>query len=255
MFEGISITDYFGAAGMDPTKQEILDDIAEVIQKKWGKQAIRRGSDIVAADAFPPLPTSVSRLDAALKGGIVRGQITELYGVRTAGVTTLALRTIASAQAQEELAVYTDPIHTFNPKYAAAFHVKLQDLLVVRPPDPVMGFEIAADLVNRYSAGLFIFGHTASVEDGGREALRRLINAVRRSSCAFVILNRARTPDASPFHPYAATLLQMRRVRWLDRWGAVGGYLVKVTVIKQNGRDCQQSVTLRFDLPDGKHTR
>ncbi len=37
MFEGISITDYFWAAGMDPAKQEILDNIAEVIQKKWGK--------------------------------------------------------------------------------------------------------------------------------------------------------------------------------------------------------------------------
>ena len=186
----------------------------------------------------------------------MRGQITEFYGVRTAGVTTLALKTIASAQAQEEWAVYADPVHTFNPKYAAAYRVNLRDLLVVRPPDPVMGFEIAADLVNRYSAGLFIFGHTAvAVEDGGQEALRRLINAVRRSSCAFVILNRARTPDASPFHAYAATRLQLKRVRWLDRWGTVGGYLVKVTVVKQNGRDCQQSVTLRFDLPEGKRAR
>lgn len=252
MFESISSIGCFGATRVIPTKQEILDELAEAIQKKWGKQAIRRGDAISTANAFPPLPTSISRLDAALGGGVLRGRITEFYGVRTSGVTTLALKIIAAAQAQEERAVYADPVHTFNPRYAAAYHINLHDLLVVRPPDPIMGFEIAADLVNRYSAGLFIFGHAGAVEDVGEEALRRVINAVRRSSCAFIFLNRARTPDVSPFHAYAATRLQMRRVRWLDRWGTVGGYLVKVTVVKQNGRDCQRTVTLRFDLPEGR---
>lgn len=255
MFESISSIVGFGALRVNPTKQEILEELASAIQKKWGKRAIRRGGEIATADAFPPLSTSISRLDTALGGGIVRGLITEFYGVRTAGVTTLALRTIASAQSLEEWAIYADPVHTFNPKYAEAYSVNLHDLLVVRPPDPIMGFEIAADLVSRYSAGLFIFGHVAVVDDGGQEALRRLINAVRRSSCAFVILNRSRTPDASPFHDYAATRLQLKRVRWLDRWGTVGGYLVKVTVVKQNGRDCQRTVTLRFDLPEGTRTR
>ncbi len=235
---------------MTPTKQEILEELAATIQKKWGTQAIRRGDEIVAADSSSPVPTSFSRLDNALGGGITRGQITEFYGVKTSGVATLALKTIASAQTLEERAIYADPSHAFNPHYAAAYGIRLRDLLIVRPPDWIMGLEIAADLVSRYSAGLFVFGHAAAaIDDEGREALRRLINVVRRSTCAFVILNRAKSPDVSPFHSYAATRLQMRRVRWLDRWGTVGGYLVRVTVIKKNGSDCNCSMTLRFDLP------
>ena len=106
--------------------------------------------------------------------------------------------------------------------------VTLADLLIIRPAAPIEGLEIAADLVRHYSAALLVFGSTtAHLDDAGKTALRRLVNAVRRSSCAVIVLNRAPSADASPFHAYAATRIELRRVRWLQRWGTVGGYLVR----------------------------
>ena len=227
-----------------------MAELATTIQKKWGAQAVRQGNEVATAASFSPLPTSFSRLDRLLEGGLLPGQISELQGIQTSGVATLALRSVASAQEQEERVIYLDPTSAFSPKYAAQCGVRLQDLVIVRPTKLTEGLEIASDLVNRYSAGLFVFGHTASeMDDEGRAALRRLVNSVRRSTCAFVVLNRAPTADASPFHPYTATRLQLRRVRWLERWGVIGGYLVKVTLLKKNGTECNRSLTLRFDLP------
>lgn len=235
---------------MNPTKQEILEEIAAEIQKKWGKQAVRRGDEIINAATFSPLSTSFPKLDTFLGGGILPGQVTEVCGVRTAGVTTLALKTIAATQALGEKAIYIDFAFAFHPKYAVNCKVDMQDLLIVRPATPLEGVEIATDLLQRYSAGLLVFGHVKHAYDGdSRAALRRLLNAVRRSSCAFVVLNRSGNPLTSPFHTIAATQIQLRLVRWMHQWGVIHGYLTRATITKLNGSDCNRFLTLRLDPP------
>ena len=176
------------------------------------------------------------------------GQITEFCGTRTAGVTTLALKTTATAQALGQKVIYID--FAFHPKYALGYKVSMQDLLIVRPLTSLEGMEIATDLLQRYSAGLLVFGFTKHENrQESRATLRRLLNAVRRSSCAFIVLNRSGNPLASPFHTSVSTRIQMRRVRWMHQWGIVHGYLTRTTVTRLNGSDCNQYVTLRFDPP------
>lgn len=242
---------------MTQTKQQIMAELASAQQKKWGAQAVRLGCEIASDASFSPLSTSLPRLDALLEGGILPGQVTELCGARTAGVTTLALKTIAATQALGEKVIYIDFPFTFHPKYAANCRVDMQDLLIVRPETPLEGMEMAADLLQRYSAALLVFGHAKhGNERGSRAALRRLLNAVRRSSCALVVLNRSGNPLASLFHASAATRIQLRQVRWMHQWGIVHGYLTRATVTKLNGSDCNRFVTLRFDPPKaGEHLR
>lgn len=235
---------------MTQTKQQIMAALTADAQKKWGAHAVRRGNEVAEAASFSPLSTSFSKLDMLLDGGILPGQITELCGTRTVGVTTLALKTIAATQALGEKVIYIDFPFTFHPKYAANCKVDMQDLLIVRPASPLEGMEIASDLLQRYSAGLMIFGHA---KHGNRQeehaALRRLLNAVRRSSCAFVVLNRSGNPLETPFHISAATRIQLHQVRWMHQWGVVHGYLTRATVTKLNGTDCNRFAMLRFDLP------
>jgi len=232
------------------TKQQIMVALAADIQQKWGPQAVRRGDEVAEAASFLPLSTSITKLDALLAGGVMPGQITELCGMKTAGITTLALKTIAATQALGQKVIYIDFAFAFHPKYALSNKVNMQDLLIVRPSTPLEGIEIAADLLQRYSAGLIVFGHTQYADRAdSRAALRRLLNAVRRSSCAFIVLNRSGNPLASPFHASASTQIQMRRVRWMHQWGIVHGYLTRTTVTRLNGSDCNQYVTLRFDPP------
>ncbi len=230
------------------TKQQIMAELAATIQKKWGKQAVRRGSEVLNAASFAPISTSFSKLDALLLGGILPGQITELCGVRTSGVTTLALKMIANSQALGEKVIYVDFALTFHPKYATACKVQVDDLLIVRPASSLEGIEIATDLLLRYSATLLVFGHAKHGNEAeSRAALRRLVNAVRRSSCAFVVLNRASNTLFSPFHGSAATRIQMQQVRWMHQWGIVHGYLSRARITKLNGSDCEHSVILRFN--------
>jgi RecA/RadA recombinase len=170
--------------------------------------------------------------------------------MKTSGVTTLALKTIAATQARGEKVIYVDFAFTFNPKYASDCKVNIPDLLMVRPSNPLEGMEISTDLLQRYSAGLLVFGHAKHANgEERRAALRRLLNAVRRSSCAFVVLNRSSNLLVSPFHASTATRIQLRQIRWMHRWGIVHGYLSRATVTKLNGSDCDRFVTLRFDPP------
>ncbi len=233
---------------MTQTKQQIMAALAVDIQKKWGTHAVRQGNEVAEAASFSPLSTSITKLDDLLSGGILPGQITEFCGMRTAGVTTLALKTMAATQASGEKVIYIDFAFAFHPKYAANCKVDMQDLLIVRPSTPLEGLEIATDLLQRYSAGLIVFGHTQHGNQAdSRAALRRLLNAVRRSSSAFIVLNRSGSPMASPFHTSASTRIQMRQVRWMHRWGIVHGYLTRITVTRLNDSDCDRFVTLRFD--------
>ncbi len=78
------------------------------------------------------VPTGVVGLDAALGGGVPRGQISELHGAASSGRTSLAQSLLASATAQGELAVVIDVLDRFDPAAAASRGVILEYLLWVR---------------------------------------------------------------------------------------------------------------------------
>lgn len=235
---------------MVSNKQQIMADLTATIQKKWGARIIKLGNEVGSATSLRPMPTSFRKLDMLLNGGILRGEITELHGIETSGTATLALKIIAQAQLLEERAIYIDPTNAFSPKYASDLGVNLEDLLIIRPATTSEGIEIAADIISRYSTGLVVFGHSVTEKGiGTQNAMRRLVSGVRRSSTAFVVLNRSTLPTTSPFHLHAGTRLELQRVRWINRWSVVGGYLVRVTLVKQAGRDSNRGVTVRFDLP------
>ena len=233
---------------MNSTQQEIMAQLAAEIQTKWGRDAFRRGDELVSSISLSPLPIGIAKLDLLLEGGILPGQITEFSGVKTSGVASLAFQAIVASQANGEKVIYVDPSNTFNPKNAAACGADLANLLIVRPETGIEGIEIATDLINRYAAGLLVFGYAADLRNEKSEgAIRRLVSAIRRSSCAFLFLNRAPDPKTMPLHSQATTQIHLKLRKWRKHWGVTSGYVVKITVVKHAGRDCNRSVTLRFD--------
>ena len=76
-----------------------------------------RQLDRTLTTALPPLertdpaallPTEVAALDACLRGGLPRGQVSELAGPRSSGRTTMLLQMVAAATARGELAAVID---------------------------------------------------------------------------------------------------------------------------------------------------
>src|SRR4029453_17238693 len=68
----------------------------------------------------------------SITGGIPRGAITEIFGSRSSGRTTLALSILAEAQARLEICALVDCNDTFDPTSASAAGVDLTRLLWIR---------------------------------------------------------------------------------------------------------------------------
>jgi hypothetical protein len=77
-------------------------------------------------------PTAIAALDAALGGGLPRGQLSEIVGPRSSGRTTIVCRMLAAAAARGEAVALIDACDRFDPASAEAAGVDLSKLLWVR---------------------------------------------------------------------------------------------------------------------------
>ena len=81
--------------------------------------------------ALETLSTGVTEVDA-LTGGIPRGAITELFGPRSSGRTSLLYSALAYATAHDELCALVDTSDVFAPSAAATAGIDLERLLWIR---------------------------------------------------------------------------------------------------------------------------
>jgi hypothetical protein len=95
------------------------------------------------------IATDVAALDACLRGGLPRGQLSEIVGPSSSGRTTLALQTIAAATRRGEIAALVDTCDRLDVASAAAAGIDLDRLLWVRGtssggPDDVLNRALKA---------------------------------------------------------------------------------------------------------------
>jgi hypothetical protein len=83
-------------------------------------------------DASALVATDVAVLDACLRGGLPRGQLSEIAGPPSSGRTTLALQTMAASTRRGELAAFVDTFDRFDVASAAAAGIDLDRLLWIR---------------------------------------------------------------------------------------------------------------------------
>ena len=65
------------------------------------------------------VPTGIADLDARLRGGIPRGQLSELVGPRSSGRLAMVVSALAGATARGEAVALVDPLDMFDPVSAA----------------------------------------------------------------------------------------------------------------------------------------
>src|SRR5512146_2062800 len=103
-----------------------------------------RKLDRTLTTALPPLerhdesaliPTDVTALDACLRGGLPRGQLSEIAGPHSSGRTTLGLQTIAASTRRGEIAALVDTFDRLDVTSAADAGIDLDRLLWVRGMD------------------------------------------------------------------------------------------------------------------------
>jgi RecA/RadA recombinase len=221
--------------------------------------AVRRGDAPLASASGERLATGFAALDTVLDGGLPRGQLSELVGVASTGLTSLGHRLLGHVTGQGRVAAWVDAPDAFDPASAVAAGIDLERLLWVRPPDLATAFTAAEALLGMGGFPLVLLDASAppyrpsdaqgvaarpSSSRAWRGARRtpphrtdalhvwmRLARAAARSRSALVVLRRTtRRPPAGLHGAHAAPAtagfsaalrleLEPLRVVW-DRSGA-----------------------------------
>jgi len=248
---------------MDIEKEKALDLAMGQIEKQFGKGSIMRLGEASAKLAIEAIPTGSISLDIALGiGGIPRGRVTEIYGPESAGKSTLAFHIIAQAQNMGGIAAYIDVEHTFDPTYAAACGVKVEDLYMSQPDTAEQALEITESLVRSGAVDVIVVDTVAALVPRAEiegdmgdaqvglqarlmsQALRKLTAAISKSRTATVFINQLRekvgvffgspevTPGGRALKFYSSVRIDLRRVDSIKIGSEVIGNRVRAKVVK-----------------------
>lgn len=155
-------------------------------------------------------PFDVPALDAALDGGLPRGEISELVGPRSSGRTSLLWAWLGAATRRGELAALVDAFDRADPESAAAFGVRLDRLLWVRG-QPLTCTAGAVDPV--WQPGVrAVEGPGTLLERAIDRALKALALVLQAGVCQAAALDLADAPLAALRRLPAATWRRLQRM-------------------------------------------
>ena len=102
-------------------------------------------------------------LDAALGGGWAIGRIVEIYGPESSGKTTLALHAIAEVQKNKGFAAFIDMEHAFDPTYAEAIGINIENLIFSQPNNGEEALKVASELIKTGSLDIVVIDSVAAL--------------------------------------------------------------------------------------------
>jgi recombination protein RecA len=182
------------------------------------------------AQAAQGLSTGSADLDRALGGvGIPKGRLTEAFGERSCGKTTLAYGLLAVCTAQGDIGAFLDPERSFFAPAAESAGVVLDRLIVVRPRDAA-AYRRAADALVRSSACSIVVIDGANDETLQTHHYARLVAQAEKTSTTLFALSHGRSQSLASF----ATL----RIRLHDLaplWQSgdrLAGYRISCDIVK-----------------------
>jgi recombination protein RecA len=109
-----------------------MADFFGQLQKGHGGEVGSCGGKLAETDR---IPTGLFPLDLAMAGGFPRGTVSMVYGPESSGKTNLILRAIAMHQKlwPQQINMFVDVEHSFDPAWARKLGVDTDQLLVARP--------------------------------------------------------------------------------------------------------------------------
>lgn len=241
-------------------RKNALDGALKQITKQFGKGSIMRMSD-------RPLKVSTFSsgslaIDRALGGGFPSGRISEIYGLESAGKTTLALEAVAQVQKQGGTVAYIDAENALDPDYAKALGVDIDSLLLSQPDTGEQGLEIANALVKSSAVDLIVVDSVAALvprqeiegEMGDNhvglqarmmsQALRSFSGELSRTNTAMIFINQIRekvgvmfgnpetTPGGRALKFYSSVRLEIRPGKKIKKGTDIIGRQGKIKVVK-----------------------
>ena len=225
-----------------------------------------------AQDPDRAISTGFAELDALLAaGGLPRAGTVALRGAGSSGVTTLALRAVAEAQAGGALVAWVDLARSLDPVEAVARGVRLEWLAVLVPGSAEEALAMAGALLQARAvdflvldlagAGVRATGAAAgAAQAAGRGARRprladqltRLVAFARRAGALLLVLEPAETPASLRAALDGAGLrLELRRRGWIRLGREVVGQRTEVRVAKDHHGAPDRRAAIRLLYAEG----
>lgn len=233
----------------------------DLVKKEHGKDAICRLDE--KPEKYSGISTGSIGLDLAIGGfGLPRGRIVEVFGPEASGKTTIALKTIASAQKMGLNCVIIDAEHALDPYWAKINGVDVNALWVSQPTCGEEGLQIAELMVKSNECGVVVIDSIAALapkaeldgEMGDKhvglqarmmsQAMRKLSGIVSKTGTLLLMTNQVRekigvqfgspitTPGGRAAKFYSSVRLDVRRIGQEKTGDEVIGSKTLVNVVK-----------------------
>ena len=192
---------------------ESMDAIRAVMakcNKDFGEGTVMFLGDTPLED-LDVISTGSIGLDIALGvGGLPRGRIVEIFGLESSGKTTLALQVIANAQRKGLKCLLIDAENSFDPLYADALGINVDEMSYCQPSYGEQGLEIADRSILSGKFGVVVIDSVAALvpkaelegEIGDSrmglharlmsQACRKMVSAIAKTNTLCLFLNQVR---------------------------------------------------------------
>jgi len=249
-------------ADANAEKLKALQLTMDRLEKSYGKGTIMKLGDAPTLDV-DVIPTGSLNLDLALGiKGYPKGRVVEIYGPESSGKTTLTIHAIAECQKQGGIAAFIDAEHAFDPTYAAALGVDIDNLIISQPDNGEQALEIADNLIRSGAIDLLVVDSVAALtpkaeiegEMGDSQmglqarlmskALRKLTSSIKKANCCTIFINQLRekigvmfgnpetTSGGNALKFYASVRIDIRRSSQIKAGDEVIGNRTRVKIVK-----------------------
>ena len=224
----------------DKTVKEV-DEVMIKINRDFGAGTIMRFGD-KPDTSYQVISTGSLLLDNALGiEGLPLGRIVEIFGWESSGKTTIALNVIANAQKQGLKCLLVDAENAFDPEYAEALGVIVDELEYCQPSCGEEGLEVADRRIISGKIGVVVLDSVAALipraELEGQmgdskmglharlmsQACRKIVSSVAKNNVLVIFINQFRhkigvmmgnpevTTGGNALQFYASVRLEVRR--------------------------------------------
>ncbi len=247
---------------VDDNKLKALQATLDRLDKSYGKGTVMRlgEREIEEMDVISSGSITINR--ALGVQGFPKGRIVEIYGPESSGKTTLAIHAIAECQKNGGIAAIVDAEHSFDPFYAKALGVDVDNLLISQPDNGEQALEIADNLIRSGAIDILVVDSVAALtpkaeiegEMGDSQmglqarlmskALRKLTGSINKANTCCIFINQLRekigvmfgnpetTTGGNALKFYASIRVDIRRSTQIKNGDKVIGNRTRVKIVK-----------------------